>query len=293
MQNYIDLVRQVWISGEPKQNRTGILVRSLFGTRLQFHLTTQFPLLTSRKMFFRGIVEELLFFVRGETDTKKLEEKGITIWKGNTSREFLDSRGLEVYPEGEMGPGYGFQWRNFNGDCEEHSSKGIRTGIDQLKDAIELLRKDPTSRRVVVSAWNPMQLEEMALPPCHIMYQFNVTHDRSMLKPRLDCQFYMRSVDLILGLPFNIASYALLTMMVAKILGCVAGRLIFVGGDSHIYETHETGVQEQLGRVETAGPYVKILKDIRSIEDMEALQFEDFELVNYKAQPPIKFEMVV
>lgn len=291
-QKYLDLMQCILETGEARDDRTGVGTKSIFGTQLRFSLRNNtLPLLTTKKMFLKGIVEELLFFIRGETDTKKLEAKGVSIWKGNTSREFLDSRGLTYLPEGDMGKGYGFQWRKYGEDINELTLRWFinsTMGIDQLQTVIEGIRKDPFSRRHIITAWNPQQLHEMALPPCHMTIQFYVGKNNE-----LSCQFYMRSVDYFLGLPFNIASYALFTHIMARATGLQAKEVIFSGGDTHLYVTHLEAIKEQLQRKPYVFPQLKIKKIITSVKDMEALTFEDFELINYQAHPAIKASMAI
>jgi thymidylate synthase len=295
---YLHLLEDIMEDGIQKDDRTGIGTKSIFGTQLKFDLQKGFPLLTTKKTFLRGIFEELMWFIRGETDSNLLEEKKVNIWKGNTTREFLDNRGLHSYPEGEAGPIYGFQYRNFNGtyrvarsSMEETRGKEFiftqTNGVDQLAKAIDLIKTDPNSRRILVSAWNPQQLEQMALEPCHILYQFNVVDDK------LHCQWTQRSVDTFLGLPFNIASYALLTHMVAKVTGYDVGTLTFSGGDTHIYNNHIDQVREQLTRTPYKFPTIEINKDLSSIEDMESLEHGDILLENYECHPAIKAPMAV
>ena len=246
-------------------------------------------MLTTKKLFFKGVVEELLFFLRGETNTKKLEEKGVNIWKGNTTREFLDNRGLYHLPEGDMGKGYGFQWRKFgeNRVCGDDGRFSGPTGVDQLLKVIHQLKTNPTDRRIILSAWNPAQLNDCALPPCHMMVQFYEDHGK------LSAQFYMRTVDTFLGLPFNILSYAILTRIIAQTVGLEAKELIFVGGDTHIYLNHLQQATQQISREPYPFPIVKINKELKSIVDIENLQFSDFELQGYQSHPSIKADMAV
>jgi len=288
---YLELLACV-MSGEERKDRTGIGTKSIFGSTLRFSLLNNtLPLLTTKKMFLKGIMEELLFFVRGDTDTKKLEAKGVNIWKGNTSREFLDSKGLSHLPEGDMGKGYGFQWRKFGqveGTIDEYGNDWSVQGVDQLKNVLESIKQDPFGRRHIVSAWNPNQLNEMALPPCHMMFQFYVGEDNT-----LSCQWYQRSCDIFLGVPFNIASYALLTHIMAKAAGLKAKEVIFCGGDIHLYTSHMQQAAEQLTRKPMPFPTININKDISTIEDTEQLQYEDFQLLDYKCHPAIKAPMAV
>ncbi len=292
--NYLSLLGQI-LNGSEREDRTGVGTYGIFGTQLRFSLEGgTIPLLTTKKMFTKGIIEELLFFIRGETDTKKLEEKGVKIWTGNTSREFLDKKGLTNYAEGEMGPMYGFQWRKFGQQevnagelCGEYDSYATLQGVDQLQNAFDLIKNDPTSRRIIVSAYNPTVSSKCVLEPCHMFFQFHVEGEY------LSCQWYQRSVDSFLGLPFNIASYALLTHMMAKATGLKAKELIFSGGDTHIYKNHVKQVMEQIIREPYPFPVISIKKDLTSIADMEKLEAADFEFIGYRSHPGIKAEMAI
>jgi thymidylate synthase len=273
--NYINLLSNILQNGSDRGDRTGVGTKGIFGTQLRFSLeNNKVPMLTTKKMFTKGIVEELLFFLRGDTDTNKLEAKGVNIWKGNTTREFLDKRGLTNLPEGNMGPMYGAQWRNF---C----------GVDQLKNALNLIKNDPYSRRIIISAYNPSVSNQCVLEPCHMFYQFYVNDNK------LSCQFYQRSVDVFLGLPFNILSYAILTQLMAKAANLNCGELIFTGGDTHIYNTHMAQVIEQISREPYSFPQMTINKNLQTIEDMEALSFEDFKIEGYQSHPTIKASMAI
>jgi thymidylate synthase len=289
--NYLDLLAKIISRGVKKKDRTGVGTRSIFGTQLRFSLEdNKIPMLTTKKMFARGIIEELLFFLRGDTDTKKLEAKGVNIWKGNTTREFLDKRGLTNLPEGDMGKGYGFQWRKFGKEdyfIDEYGNES-NPGVDQLAQVINTLKTNPTDRRIIMSAWNPSQLSEMALPPCHIMVQFEVDD-----KNRLSSQFYMRSIDTFLGLPFNLLSYAILTRIIGATVGMECKEVIFVGGDTHIYSNHIDQVSEQITRESYEFPTMKVNKYLATVQDIESLQYEDFVIEGYKSHPAIKGEMAV
>jgi thymidylate synthase len=287
-QNYLDLLSKIMNEGAVKQDRTGIGTKSIFGTQLRFSLEENtLPLLTTKKMFTKGIIEELLFFIRGERDTKKLEAKGVNIWKGNTSKEFLLKRRLHHLNEGDMGKGYGVQWRNFGyEEGFDFENMEVR-GIDQISDLLKSLKEDPDSRRHIVTAWNPAQLDQMALPPCHILFQCYVNNGE------LSLMWVQRSLDTFLGIPFNIASYAILTHILAKATGLKAKELIMSGGDSHIYLNHVDQVKEQLSREPYPFPKLNIKKDISSIEDIEKLSFEDFEVIEYKSHAAIKAPMAV
>lgn len=274
-QSYLDLLKHILEKGSVRKDRTGIGTIGIFGSQLRFSLENDVvPMLTTKKMFTKGIIEELLFFIRGETDTKKLEAKGVNIWKGNTSREFLDKKGLSNYAEGEMGPMYGYKWRNFN-------------GVDQLSNALELIKNNPESRRIVVTAYDPSASALSVLDPCHMFFQFYVDNGK------LSCQWYQRSCDYMLGIPFNILSYAVLTCIMAKASGLKPGELIFSGGDIHIYQNHLIGVKEQLKREPYPFPTMKINKMISTVEDMEKLELSDFEFSGYQSHPSIKVAMAV
>jgi thymidylate synthase len=274
-QSYLDLMKNILENGTDKSDRTGIGTKSIFGAQLRFSLEDgQIPLLTTKKMFIKGIIEELLFFIRGETNTKKLEEKGVNIWKGNTSRQFLDKRGLYHYPEGEMGPMYGSKWRNFN-------------GVDQLTNALELIKNDPHSRRIIITAYDPSASNLCVLDPCHYFQQYYVANGK------LSCQFNMRSTDCFLGLGFNLASYAILNCLMAKASGLEPGELLYTGTDVHIYKSHIEQVKEQLKRDPYPFPKISIEKNIRSVKDMEQLCFDDFKLMEYSYHSAIKADMAI
>jgi thymidylate synthase len=274
---YLELLKTVKEEGAKKETRNGITYSS-FGHMLKFDISNnQFPLITTKKMFYRGIVEELLWFLRGSCNSKELEEKGVNIWKENSSREYLDNNGFHDYEEGFLGPIYGFQWRSFNGE------------VDQLKYVLEELQKN-NSRRILLNAWNPCQLSKQALPPCHILYNFFKVNDEE-----ISCMMYMRSSDLFLGLPFNIASTALLTYIIAKVSGFKVKEIAISICDAHIYEEHLTQIDTQLERKSYNFPEIQIVKDIdikSSIEEkikwIETLEFEDFKLNNYMSHAAIK-----
>lgn len=274
--NYLELLKIVKNIGIKKQTRNDITYSS-FGYLLKYDISNNlYPLLTTKKMFFKGIVEELLWFLRGSVNSKELEAKGVNIWKDNSSRKYLDENGFTNYDEGYLGPIYGFQWRSFNGE------------IDQLRYILEELQKE-NSRRIIINAWNPCQLSLQALPPCHILYNFFKNNDE------LSCMMYMRSSDLFLGLPFNIASTALLTYIIAKINGFKVKEIAISICDAHIYEEHLTAVETQLERNPYNFPFINIKKEIditlsidEKIKWIENLKFEDFELIDYNFHPSIK-----
>lgn len=262
--------------------------RSLFGSRLEFDLNRGFPLFTTKKVFFRGVAEELFWFLRGSTDARELSEKGVRIWDQNSSRAFLDSVGLLDIPTGFIGPGYGHQWRSFGGDYP-----GGAGGVDQLKYVLGELRLTPQGRRAVLSAWNPQQLPRMALPPCHVLYQFYVGRDG------LSCQLVCRSQDLMLGTPFNVASAALLTHVLAHALGLGVDRLVLVGGDVHLYEDHLEGAREQVQREPYEPPKLRITREPpgpdatvdQLVAWVQGIGFEDLELLGYRHWPAIHLRM--
>jgi len=281
---YLDLLADIYIDGETHIGRNGPVL-STFGKHLQFNLLEAFPLLTTKKMFFRGIVEELLFFLRGETNTKILEEKGINIWKGNTCREFLDANGKSEYSEGEMGIMYGAQWRHFNGEWSP--GERVTGGIDQLANIINLIRTDPGSRRILMTDFNPSQVHTGVLFPCHsLIIQFYV--DGLFL----DMFCYNRSSDVFLGLPFNITSSALLLLIVANVTNLTARHLHISLGDTHIYTEHLAMVKEQLSRVPYYPAHIRIKKQLQTVEDIERLEYGDFELIDYESWPAIRAPMV-
>ena len=261
MKQYLDLLRDILDNGVDKMDRTGVGTRSVFGRQMRFNLNEGFPLLTTKKMHLKSIIYELLWFIKGDTNVKYLQEHGVRIWN-----EWADENG-------DLGPIYGAQWRNWNGD-----------GIDQLAEVIATLKRNPNDRRMIVSAWNPSQLAAMHLPPCHMIFQFYVANGK------LSCMLYQRSCDMFLGVPFNIASYALLTMMIAQVCELKLGEFVHTLGDTHIYHNHFEQVKEQLKREPLALPQMKINPDIKDINDFK---FEDFELQNYQSYPPIKATVAV
>lgn len=285
-EQYLDIMHLILTEGSERQTRNG-KVRSLFGAHMQFNLQNGFPLLTTKKMFMKGVIEELLFFVRGDTDSKILEEKGVNIWKGNTSREFLDDLGMNDRPVGMMGPMYGYQWRYYNAPYDQSTGKPLGKGIDQLQNVIDLIRKDPTSRRIMMTDFNPCQADQGVLYPCHsIVIQFYVDSGY------LDMFCYNRSQDFFLGVPFNIASSALLLTLIAKTTGLVPRHLNMSMGDVHVYSQHYNQAFEQIDRVTFPFPSLTIDKDLNSIADLEALTLQDIILTDYKYHPAIKAEMI-
>jgi len=280
---YLDLLKKVLKEGIETESRNST-VYSLFGERMIFDLQKGSPLLTTKQVGYKTILRELLWFIRGSTSNKELNDKKVNIWNGNSSREFLDSRGLD-YEEGDLGPVYGFQWRHFGSQYETCETDYSGKGIDQLKNVIDMIRNDPTSRRIIMSAWNPVDLDKMALPPCHVMCQFNV----NTINNTLDCQLYQRSGDMFLGVPFNIASYSFLTHIIAKITGYKPGKLIHILGDTHIYESHIEAVKDQIKRVPYKFPELSISDELTDIDDIKE---EYFKINNYNHYEKIKAPMI-
>ncbi|KRX80843.1 Thymidylate synthase, partial [Trichinella sp. T6] len=238
--NYLKQLKDIIDHGVRKNDRTGIGTLSTFGTQSRYCLRDDnFPLLTTKRVFWRGVVEELLWFISGSTNAKQLSEKNVNIWDGNSSREFLDSRGLYNYEEGDLGPVYGFQWRHFGCPYSSMTADYKGKGYDQLQQCIKMIREEPESRRIIMTAWNPCDLEKVALPPCHCFVQFYVADGE------LSCQMYQRSADMGLGVPFNIASYSLLTRMIAHITSLKPGFFIHTIGDAHVYLTHVDALKVQ------------------------------------------------
>jgi thymidylate synthase len=264
MQQYHSLLKHILETGTQKTDRTGTGTTSVFGYQMRFNLNDGFPMVTTKKVHLKSIIHELLWFINGDTNIKYLTDNGVKIWD-----EWADENG-------DLGPVYGKQWRSWT----------TRDGkvIDQLKEVIETLKKSPDSRRIIVSAWNVGELSEMALMPCHALFQFYVADNK------LSCQLYQRSADVFLGVPFNIASYALLTMMIAQVCDLEVGDFVWTGGDTHIYSNHYEQVNTQLAREPRALPTMKINPDVK---DIFSFKYEDFELLNYDPYPGIKAPVAV
>ena len=312
---YLSAIRDIIASGVVRGDRTGTGTISKFGHTSRWSLRNNvLPLLTTKRVFWRGVAEELLWFVSGNTSGKALADKGINIWAGNGSREFLDKSGLGHREVGDLGPVYGFQWRHFGAeytdmhadyryapfaDINLHARHSLTPkqfrptlsppprsgkGVDQLAQVVHAIRTNPNDRRIILSAWNPAALREMALPPCHMFAQFYVANGE------LSCQMYQRSGDMGLGVPFNIASYALLTRMLAQVTGLAAGEFIHVIGDAHVYSNHVEPLMEQLGREPRAFPTLRIDP---SVTEIDGFRFEHFTVEGYDPHPPIKMDMAV
>lgn len=304
-ETYLDILRQIKEKGTKKTDRTGTGTISLFGTQMRFDLSKGFPLLTTKKVFLNGIIHELLWFIKGDTNLRYLAERNVHIWDEWPFKAYLKRNNLPIPPTnsedwkaqqkafvekviadeafaadyGNLGPIYGYQWRHWK------TPEG--TEIDQLMNVVEQIKKTPDSRRLIVSAWNPSDIDEMAkagLPPCHCIFQFFVADGK------LSCQLYQRSADTFLGVPFNIASYSLLTIMIAQVCGLQPGDFIWSGGDTHLYLNHLEQVDEQLSREPKEAPTIKINPDVKDLFDFK---FEDFTLENYDPHPAIKAPIAV
>lgn len=284
-QQYLDLVRKIISTGSKRGDRTGTGTISIFGAQMRFSLRdNSFPLLTTKKTFYRGIAEELFWFIRGSTSAKELQDKNVRIWDGNSSREYLDSIGLTDREVGDLGPIYGFQWRHFGAKYVDMHADYSGQGVDQLAKIISTLKTNPTDRRMIMCAWNPADLDKMALPPCHCLVQFYVADGE------LSCQLYQRSADMGLGVPFNIASYALLTVMMAHVTGLKPGDFVHTLGDAHVYSNHVEALNVQCERTPRSFPKIHVKRDVTNIEDFK---IEDFEITGYDPYPKIAMEMAV
>ena len=277
MLNFQQLLRQVLVEGVDRPDRTDVgSSRFIPGAHLQWNLQDGFPIITCRRVALRIAFEETMFFFRGDVDTTKLVDKNIRIWEGNTTREFLDAQGLHDLPVGSLGKGYSHQWRNFGGDLD------AKNGIDQVKEVVEALKDHSTSRRHVISAWNPCQLHETPLPPCHLMHMYTVDPVNKLLHS----SFVMRSNDIYHGLPYNIMGYALLNEIFAKYAGLTPGTLTYFGHDAHVYANHIEASHELLERRPKTLPKLVINKELNTFEDILSLEFSDIELVGYDPHPP-------
>jgi len=282
---YLELVKKVIEEGNEKKDRTGTGTNSLFGSMMRFDLTESFPLLTTKSVYWKGVVEELLWFLRGHTNAKQLEEQGVKIWNANGSREYLDRVGLTQREEGDLGPIYGFQWRHFGAPYKTMHDTYKNQGVDQLADLLYKIKNTHDDRRMIMIAWNPAALKEMALPPCHLLSQFYVADNK------LNCMMYQRSADLGLGVPFNIASYSLLTHILANATGKKAGEFVHILGDTHVYKNHIDPLKVQLQRYPNPFPILNVKKKLSDLKSIEELAFNDFELKEYTPHPKIKMEL--
>jgi thymidylate synthase len=269
VQQYLDLMRAVRDRGVVKQDRTGTGTSSLFGWQMRFDLAQGFPLVTTKKVHLRSIIHELLWFLKGETNIRYLKDNNVSIWD-----EWADENG-------DLGPVYGYQWRSWPA---RNAGGGGGGTIDQITGLLEQIKRNPDSRRLIVTAWNPADVDRMALPPCHCLFQFYVAEGK------LSCQLYQRSADIFLGVPFNIASYALLTMMVAQVTGLELGEFVHSFGDAHLYSNHKDQVELQLSRAPKALPVMKLNPEVK---DLFAFRFEDFSLEGYDPHPHISAPVAV
>jgi dihydrofolate reductase/thymidylate synthase len=284
---YLDLIQKILDEGVERGDRTGTGTKSLFGAQMRFDLRNhQLPLLTTKRTFWRGVAEELLWFISGSTNANLLQEKNIHIWDGNASKEFLENRGLGHREEGDLGPVYGFQWRHFGAKYQDMHTDYTGQGVDQLAECIDKIRNNPEDRRILMSAWNPAALDEMALPPCHLLCQFYV----DTKKNEVSCHMYQRSADMGLGVPFNIASYALLTHLVAHVTGRKAGELVHTLGDAHVYLNHIEPLKEQLKRSPRAFPKIFINSEKTDIDDFT---YDDLNVVGYNPMKAVSMKMAV
>lgn len=274
MQQYLEALQYILDHGDERKDRTGVGTKAVFGMQMRFNMAEGFPAMTTKKLFFNGVKGELIWFLSGRSDNKILNDMGIHIWDGNAEADYWKPKAKF---DGDLGRVYGVQWRTWQGPNGKV--------IDQIAEVIERIKSNPYDRRIIVSAWNPGELDMMALPPCHVFFQFFVSSDK-----KLSLQMYQRSCDMFLGVPFNIASYALLLHMVAQVTGLEAGEFIHVMGDTHIYLNHFNQVKEQLNRKPYKLPKLWLNPEIKDINDFTN---DDIKLIDYKFQPTIKAEMAV
>jgi thymidylate synthase len=280
VQPYLDLLERVLTKGKVRADRTGTGTIGVFGHQMRFDLADGFPLLTTKKLHLRSIIHELLWFVSGQTHVAPLQAVGVRIWNDWATAEQTARFGREA---GDLGPVYGHQWRNF-GASKAPDGGYESDGVDQLQRVVDTIRNNPTSRRILVTGWNPKEADQVALPPCHTLFQFYVQGDT------LSCQLYQRSADIFLGVPFNIASYSLLMMMVAQVCGLKPGEFVHTFGDAHLYSNHLEQARLQLGRAPRSRPVMRL--DAR-VDDLFAFEFEHFELTDYEPHPHIPAKVSV
>jgi thymidylate synthase len=281
MQSYLDLLREVRRNGERRSDRTGVGTLGIFGAQLRFDLQAGFPLVTTKKVHVRSIIQELLWFLSGHTDNQWLNERQVTIWDEWATPEQCARFGRKP---GDLGPVYGHQWRNFGATLQPDGTYA-RDGVDQIRRLVDDLRANPGSRRHIVTGWNPREADQVALPPCHTLFQFHVSGDG-----RLSCQLYQRSADLFLGVPFNIASYALLTHLIAQVTGLRPGHFVHTFGDAHIYLNHLEQVDLQLTRETRPLPTLRLNP---AVADLFAFRAEDISVESYDPHPPIKAPVAI
>lgn len=282
---YLNLLTEILAVNEERPDRSGTNTLSIFSPKLTFSMLNVLPVITTKRVFIRAVIEELLLFISGKTDTKNLEKKGVNIWKGHTSAEFLAKRGLE-YKEGDPGPFYGFQWRHWGAKYQGCDHDYTGEGIDQLGNLIKGIINDPYGRRHILTSWNVEDINKISLPPCHCFAQFYV----SACGKYIDCALNQRSSDMFLGVPFNITSYCLLTYIIGHLTNKIPRTFHHLLGDAHIYLNHINQVKEQLSRTPYDFPSVKIIGNPITLEDFT---YESFEIINYKHHPTIKGEMSV
>ncbi|AAG27186.1 thymidylate synthetase [Cercopithecine alphaherpesvirus 9] len=281
---YLEQVNFILHNGVQKTDRTGTGTLSVFGMQSRYNLRNEFPLLTTKRVFWKGVVEELLWFIKGSTNSTELVEKGVKIWSAHGSKQFLHSNGFDNRQEGDLGPVYGFQWRHFGAEYVDMNTNYFGQGVDQLQNVINLIKTNPNDRRIILCAWNAKDVPLMALPPCHMLCQFYVANNE------LSCQMYQRSADMGLGVPFNIASYALLTYMIAHVTDLKTGDLVHTIGDAHIYLNHIEPLKLQLTRQPKQFPTLRITRTVKDINDFKA---DDFVLEGYNPHNSIPMEMSV
>jgi len=282
---YLNLVKKILENGETRPNRTGVNTIGTFGEKMTFDISTRIPFLTTKRVAWKTVIKELLWFISGDTNNQTLVNQGVHIWDGNSSREYLDSLGFTNRQVGDLGPVYSHQWRHFGAEYIDCNTDYGGKGIDQLQYVINLLKTDPFSRRIILSSWNPASQHLMCLPPCHILAQWYVSKDGF-----LDCQLYQRSGDIGLGVPFNIASYSVLTVMLAHLTNLKPRKFIHILGDAHIYENHIEPLKEQIKRQPYPFPYLIIKGKVDNIDDFT---IDHFELNQYTFHSQIKMDMVV
>lgn len=284
-QQYLDLIKKILDGGDERVDRTGVGTLSIFGAMQRYSLQDgTLPVLTTKRVFLRAVIEELLWMISGSTDSMVLSNKGVSIWDGHGSRQFLDKLGFMERRVGDLGPVYGFQWRYAGATYIDCETDYTGQGVDQLANVIETLKTNPSDRRMVICAWAPNQLKEMVLPPCHCLTQFHVNNGK------LNCLLYQRSADVGLGMPFNITSYSLLTHMIAHVTNLEPGELVYATGDTHIYKNHVESLKRQIGNEPRPFPKLKFSRTVSCIDDFT---FDNFVISGYQPHPKITFEMAV
>ena len=287
---YLSLIKKIIDNGEVRQSRNGITL-GVFAEKLDFDISESIPFITTKKLAWKTVIKELLWFLSGSTNNQTLLDQNVNIWKGNATREFMDSNGFTEREVNDLGPIYGHQWRHFNAEYKDHKTDYTNQGIDQIQYVLNLLKTDPMSRRIILSAWNPCQIDQMNLPPCHILAQFYVSTNITTGNKELSCHLYQRSADVGLGLPFNIASYAVLTYILAKLSNLKPKRLIITVGDAHIYEDHIDQLKEQITREPFIFPMLKINPD-KKYSTISDFEINDFIVENYVYHETIKMSMI-